>query len=413
MVEALTLAAQQNHGLRVAAFEVTAAKAQLAQAEAVRGGQVVLSASYTRINERAGSAMVIPPGTIPGIDVPMTITLPPPDPNVYSASLMYQVPLYTGGRIESQVALARASLKGAEAALERSRQQLVFDVKVAYYHLLLGFGGVEVASRTVAAAEENLRVAKARVAAGASPKFDEVQAEANLAGARQGLIRARNSVALSRHGLNALMGLALDTAIAPREAMTVVPIRSEAAGLIRRALEARPELAEHKARLAAAEAAMELARAGSRPTVSLAAGPNYGNTAGALATGWAVTLAATLTLFDAGTTAQRIKEAEARIEQLKAAEAQLRQGIELEVRSALLNFGSAREELDAAQKTIEQAEEGLRIANVRFAAGVSTNLEVVTAAAILSQAHAGWMQALFGVNLARAQLERAVGGPVE
>ena len=73
----------------------------------------------------------------------------------------------------------------------------------------------------------------------------------------------------------------------------------------------------------------------------------------------------------------------------------------------------AQEELVAADKIIEQAQEGLRIANVRFTAGVSTNLEVITAQAALSQAEANRIQALFSVNVARAQLERATGGPVE
>lgn len=415
LVEALTLAAQNNHGLRIAAFEVTVARAQVAQAEAVRAGQLALTASYTRVNEREGSVIVIPPGTIPGIIVPITITLPPPSPNLYSAALTYQVALHSGGRIESQIALAQANLRGAEAALERVKQQLVLDVRQAYFQVLLAQAGVEVASRAVAAADENLRVARVRVAAGVSPRFDEVQAEVNLSNARQGLIRSRNALALGQHGLNALMALPLDTVLQPREAMTVVTVRTEAAALIRRALEARPELAEHRARLDAALAAIEIARSGGRPAVVLSGGPSYGNPTGStvLTTGWSVTLAATVPLFDGGLTAQRVREAEVRVELLRAVEAQLRQGIELDVRRALLNFSSASEELATADKTIEQAQEGLRIANVRFAAGVSTNLEVITAQAALSQAEGNRIQALFNVNLARALLERAVGGAVD
>lgn len=415
MVEALTLAAQKNHGLRVAALEVKIARAQLAQAEAAKSGQLVLSASYTRINEREGSTMVIPPGTIPGIIVPIVITLPAPDPNVYSAALTYQVPLHSGGRIESQIALAQANLRGAEAALERAKQQVVLDVKQAYFQMLLAQAGVEVAARAVTAADENLRVARARVAAGVSPRFDEVQAEVSLANARQGQIRSRNSLALAQHGLNALMALPLDTVLQPRETMTVVPIRGDAAALVRRALEGRPEMVEHRARIDMALAAIEIARAGGRPMVVLSGGPSYGNPGGSsvTATGWAVTLSATVSLFDGGLTFQRVREAEAKVEQLREVEAQIRQGIELEVRRSLLNFSSAAEEMAAADKAVELAQEGLRIANVRFAAGVSTNLEVVTAQASLSQAEGNRIQALFNVNLARAQLERAVGGAVE
>ncbi|MDR7453843.1 MAG: TolC family protein, partial [Armatimonadota bacterium] len=286
--------------------------------------------------------------------------------------------------------------------------------------VLLAQAGLEVAGRTAAEAEENLRVARARVAAGASPRFDEIQAEVNLANARVGQIRSRNAVALALQGLNGLMAQPLDAQWAPREVMTIVPLRTELAALVRRALEARPELGEQQARIAAAAAAVDVARAGLRPVVAFQAAPAYGNTSGASLTGggpaafsWSATLSATLVLFDGHLTAERIREAEARVEQLRAAEAQLRQAIEADVRRAVLNHQAAAEELAGADKTVELAQEGLRIANVRFAAGVSTNLEVVQAQAALSQAQANRIQALFHLNVARAQLERAVGGAVE
>lgn len=418
LAEVLTLAAQHSPALRAAAFEVAVARSQLAQAEAVRSGTLVLTGSYTRINDREGGAIVIPGGTVPGVSTPITIPLPPPTPDLYTTALTFQYPLHTGGRIEAQVALARANLHGAEAALERTKQQLILEARQAYYQVLLAQAGVEVAQRTLAAADENLRVARARVAAGTAPRFDEVQAEGNVASARQGLIRARNALALAQHTLAALTGQPMDTPLQPREGMTVAAVRTDVAALLRRALEARPELAEHRARIAAAAAAIEVARAGARPALVLSGGPTWGNTTSAgtgsaAALGWSLTLAATVPLFDGGVTAQRIREAEARVAQLQAAEVQLRQSIELDVRRALLTLASATEELAAADVAVQQGREGLRIANVRFAAGVSTNLEVITAQAALSQAEASRIQALFNVNVARAQLERAVGGPVE
>jgi outer membrane protein TolC len=416
--EALTLAAQNNLALKVAVFESQVARAQLAQAESIRSGTVMLTGSYTRINDRSPSTITIPaaPPTIPA---PLTITLPATSSDLFATALTYQVPLMTGGRIESQIALARANVKGADAALERAKQQLVFDVKQAYFQVLLAQASVDVAVRTMAAAEENLRVARARVAAGASPRFDEIQAEVNFANARQGVIRSRNQDALAQHGLNAITNLPLDTALAPRETMTLVTVRGDAPALIRRALEARPELAELRARLEAATAAIEIARSGGRPALVLSAGPNYGNAVSGSATGttaafgWSVTLAATVPLFDGGLTTQRVREAELRVEQLRVNESQLRQAVELDVRRALLTYASAAEELITADKTVEQAQEGLRIANVRFAAGVSTNLEVIQAQAAQSQAEANRILALFNVNVARAQLERAAGGSVE
>jgi len=148
--------------------------------------------------------------------------------------------------------------------------------------------------------------------------------------------------------------------------------------------------------------------------VGLNAAANYGNSGGLFAGtiasgGWSVTLAATLNLFDGGITRERIKEAQLRLEQLKAAEALQRQGIELEVRLAYLTLQSAREELAGADALVTQAREALRIATVRFEAGVGITLEVLTAQTNASQAEVARAQALYAYSAALAALERAVG----
>ncbi len=193
----------------------------------------------------------------------------------------------------------------------------------------------------------------------------------------------------------------------------MVPVTAAVGDLLARGFQQRPEIAEHQARVEAARAAIELARAGARPAVGLVGVVSTSPTSlSNITVGWSITLAATFPLFDGGVTADRIREAELRLEQLKVVEAQLRQRIELEVRQSVLNLGAAGEELAAAVKTIEQAREALRIAQGRFREGVGTNLEVIAAQAALAQAEAARVQALFAFSTARAQLERAVGGPV-
>lgn len=409
LAEAIAVALQQNQQLRVAAFEVAIARAQLAQARAGRSPQVNGQASVTRTQEGR-------PTTISFLDhgALHTIVIPAPSPTLYDARLILQYPLYTGGRLEAQIALAEASVRGAEAALERIKQQVVFAARQGYFQLLLAQSGLDVAERSVAQATENLRVARARVAAGASPRFDEVQAEVALASALQSRVRARNAIAQAMQGLAAVLNLPVTTPLRPTDAFTVRPVQESADALVARAAQARPEMAELAARRAAAQAGIELARSGARPNVSLQGTGSYSNTGGlfagtAGAAGWSVTLAATLNLFDGGITRERVREAQLRVEQLVAMEAQQKQGIELEVRQAYLNLRSAAEELAGADALIAQAREALRIANVRFQSGVGTNLEVLNAQTALSQAEAAKAEALFSYNLARATLERAVG----
>jgi outer membrane protein TolC len=411
LAQAVTLALQQNQQLRVAAFEVQIANAQLAQAKAGGGPTLNVQASYTRIKEQ-------PPITFTfGMT---TVTVPASSPDIYDSRLILSYPLYTGGRVDAQIALAEANLKGAEATFARFGQQIVFNVRQAYYQHLLAQAGVEVAERATAQATENLRVAKARVASGVAPRFDEIQAEVAAANARQGEVRARNALAQARQGLNGLLNLSLDTPLVLNEQVTVESLRTPLDRLLVAAAETRPEIAEVQARQAAAQAGIALAESGARPTVALNGFGSFGNGSGgfgggssSMSTNWGITLAVTLNLYDGGLTRERIHEAELRLEQLKALEVQQRQTIALEVRQALLNLQSAAEELAGADALITQAAEALRIANVRFQSGIGTSLEVISAQAAASQAEGSKAQALFSFNVARAALERAVGGPVQ
>ncbi len=404
--DALALALQQNLQVRFAAFEVAIARAQLEQAKAGKAVQVTGSASYTRINERAPTTISVTSG-----GTSITVQLPPPPVDTGELRVSLQYPLFTGGRLEAQIALAEANVKGAEATLQRTVQQVLFQVKQAYYQLLLARASRRAAERILAQAEENLRVARVRVQAGVAPQFDVLQAEVNLANARQGVVRALNSMALARQALAALLNIPLDTLLEPQDELGITPFSVPLEELINRALRQRPELAELSARRAAAEAALELARSGARPNLALQ-GAYFlsGTSLQNLTTNWQVILALTLNLFDGGLTKARIQEAEERLRQLQVAESQQRQAIELEVRQSYLTLQSAVAELEASGKAVEQALEALRIANVRYQAGVSAQLEVIAAQAALAQAEVNRVQALFNYNLALAQLERAVGG---
>src|SRR5207249_2489663 len=409
LLEALRLALQQNQQLKVAAFEVAVARAQLAQVRAGGAIQGNVQASYARTQEGVSTSIPISGG--PGGEV---ITIPASAPNIYDARLVLQYPLYSGGRVEAQIALGEANLKGAEATFERVRQQIIFTIRQAYYQLLLAQAGLDSANHSVTQAAENLRVARARVASGVSPKFDEVQADVALATARQAQVRARNGLAQGMQALNGLLNLPLQTPLTPTNPFIVSVVETR---LVSQALETRPELAEVRARQAAAQAGIQLAESGARLNLGLSGAFDYSNTSGfgpgpQLSSTWSVALAATLNVSDGGLTKDRVDEARQRLEQLKAAEAQQRQAIELDIRQSYLNLQSAREELTGADALQAQAAEALRIANVRFAAGVGTSLEVLSAQAAASQAEVAKAQAFFTYNVARAALVRAVGAEV-
>ena len=83
--------------------------------------------------------------------------------------------------------------------------------------------------------------------------------------------------------------------------------------------------------------------------------------------------------------------------------------VELQVRTAYSDFVGAREVLDS-QKTVQaEAEEALREAEARAAAGTGTQLDVLDAQTSLTQARTTQVQALHDYAAARARFERAIG----
>lgn len=402
---------QNNLQLRAAALDVAVAEAQLAQARAGRQPQVVVSGSYTRAQQQSGQTISFPNPFGPSPPV-ITFTLPPPDPNIYAARLALQYPLYTGGRIESQIALAEANLRVARAVFERVQGLILFSAQQLYLQALLGQESVTAAQRALNQVNESLRVANARVSTGAAPQFDALQAQVAVANAEQEVVRASTSIASAQTSLNAALNLAQDTSLEFAETLEPRPVQGTMQDAITRALRDRPEFAEIQSRIAAARAGIELAASGGRPNVNVSTGYDVGNSGGtatSISGGWSVTLGVTLSPYDGGITRERIREGHLRLEQLKVLEAQMRQQVELEVRQAWLAIQQAAGELLAATKAVEQGREAVRLAGVRYQAGVGTQLELLSAQTTLAQSELGLASARFSQNLARIRLILAMG----
>ncbi len=386
-----TVIVDNNLQLRAAAFDVAMARAELAQAQGARVPQTALAGSYTRVQQQPSPIF---------------------DLNVYNAGLNVTYPLFTGGRLEAQEALARANLQGAQATYDRTRQQLVFGARQLYLQGLLATENVAAARRALNAANESLRVARARLSAGAASQFDVLQAEVAVANAEQTLVVAQAGVATAQASLNATLNLPQDTSLELTDTLTPRPVTATLDAAIVQGLRDRPDLLALRSRIVAAQAGIDLASSGTQPTVGLGAGYGVSNANGVtpyVYGNWSVTLSATMAVFDGGITEAKVREAQYQVDQLKTREAQVRQQIELDVRLAWLGLDQAAGQLAAATKAVEQGRESARLAAARYSAGVGTQLELLSAQSALAQAELSLAAARFNQNVARIQLILATG----
>ena len=124
---------------------------------------------------------------------------------------------------------------------------------------------------------------------------------------------------------------------------------------------------------------------------------------------WAVGVAASWNIFDAGVTNSKVKEAKANEDKVIAGDKQTRDAIELEVRQAYLSMKEAEARMSTSQVAVSQGVEGLKAIEAKYYAGAGTNMDVIDAQMALTQANTNATQATCDYNVNKAKLEKAKG----
>jgi outer membrane protein TolC len=245
-------------------------------------------------------------------------------------------------------------------------------------------------------------------------KFDLLRSEVQVANLKPQAIRARNSIEVSALGLKTILGVALDTPIEVRGELAPAPLDAAAEGVIEEALAQRPELRQLDYQRRMAGESLKIARGSLLPTLAIGGAYNFWSDAlkfrkGSWQNYYTINLSLSLPIFDGFESRARIGQSKAAIRELDLTRRGLSDAIAFEVRQAVLNNTQARETLMSQEKNVEQAREAVRIAELNYAEGLATNLDVSTAQVALSQARTNYSQALYDCVISQAQLEKAVG----
>jgi outer membrane protein TolC len=114
-------------------------------------------------------------------------------------------------------------------------------------------------------------------------------------------------------------------------------------------------------------------------------------------------------IFTGGRIHAEVERAKLEQQQVDETRRQLEARIVREVKASLDELTAARTAVDVANQGLELANEEVAQAQRRFQAGVTTNVEVITAQDALARASDNQIGALYRFNQARASLSRAMG----
>jgi len=289
--------------------------------------------------------------------------------------------------------------------------QLIFDVRNSYFELRRAKAASKVAQTAVDTANDRLKNTRARFDAGVVPKFDVDSGEVEVANLSQRSISAGKAVEMARAALNTTLGI--DVATPTDVVEDPVIVSTEAVDVPRSIAEAftgRPEVRAVELSIAMAKSGTRLARLNNAPTLGLSATYNYAfNVGGFSATNgtWIAILQLSKSIWDGGETRAKVVQALADEKRAEDSLVQVKQGISLDVQTAALKLQDAADRAATATKNVTLAEEALRLANVRYEAGVSTSVEVTNSEQALTEARFNEVNAQYDYAEAVAALDKA------
>jgi outer membrane protein len=406
--ESVRLALEQNPFYLAEKAKEAGASASVR--EAVSGFFPSLNAQGTDILDKKVFSITFP-SFFPGM-APQTIKMD--FTRTYALALNFSLPLYAGGRLMSGYRTANLNLESTRESIRQTRQETVFNVKKAFYGYLLARKLVEVTQEALGLAEKHRTNVQRLFDVGMASKFDLLRSEVAAANLKPQVIRARNGLNTAELGLKTLLGLDLKQAIEVHGELSYKAVEADTDVNVAKALTLRPELSQLNYQKLMAAEMLKMARAAYLPTLGIGGQYNYWSNTLNLGRGnwdsyYTFTLVLNVPIFNGFINQARVGAAEAVLKQLELTQKGLQSKVRLDVHTAILDLGQARESLQSLEKNVEEAVESVRIAELNFQEGMATDLDVSSVRVALSEARTNYTQALFDYAVALAALEKAVG----
>ena len=323
-------------------------------------------------------------------------------------------PLFTWGQLNNIYRQAVLGKQVAERASEAVQLDIELKVRQAFHGVLLTEAFVDVAEQSLAQVERRHELAQEQNAIGITTRLEVIRANVQVVNTRSQLVQVRNRRKLAEENFKLALGLPLNQTISIEGRLRAELKQVNLEQAIATALERRPEIQQFEIQEQISEKQVKVAKAGNKPKLS-----SFGNyifndsERQAFDTSWSVGVVLQFPIFDGFATRARVNQARLQLDQIRTNKDQLLDSIKLEVKSALFDLEAAQNLIDVQGGIVEEAAEGLRIANVQHEAGLITGVELTDVELSHTQAQVNRLQAIHDYIVAVARLERAISTRLE
>jgi outer membrane protein TolC len=404
--QALELAKRNNNDLQVSVLQLERSKSVLREAQAALMPSVDLNGDVTN-SRSVGDTLAVKRQRNNGLTVDDA-----PSNTTFSGTAQIRYDLYTSGRRNAAIKEAEERIRVQELDVERQSEEIRLNVAKAYYDLQQADENVRISQSAVTNAQASLKDAVALERAGVGTRFDVLRSQVNLANSQQDLTSAFSQQQIARRKLAPLLNLPQSVSISASD-----PVKP--AGLWQHPLEQsivlayqnRPELQQNLAQRNISEAQRKQALAALGPQVSLVGRYNLldqFDDGTSVSDGYSLGVQATFSLYDGGAAKARAAQSKTNIAIAETQFSEQRNQIRFQVEQAYSTQASNLENVKTSDVALEQAKESLRLARLRFQAGVGTQTDVINALNDLTRSEGNRVKAILDYNRALTELQRYV-----
>jgi cobalt-zinc-cadmium efflux system outer membrane protein len=316
------------------------------------------------------------------------------------------------GKRDVRVRLSLADVAATEAAIPVRARDIVNGIARTYAELFVARKSVEVARETIDLLRQIADGTQVRYASGKGAQQDVLKAVLEISRLHEEQVMLNERVRMAEARLNALLGRDAASPVGalaqPREDVALPAVDA----LQRLALERQPELAMAKREIDRAEAAVAVARSDRKPDFLVRGGYMLmPGDAGAFTASFGISWP------NAPWSRKRvdlaIEQAELNVTAAHARYDAAVNGLRLMVQEAYVRLESASERAALIRTSITpQSTQALDLSRVGYQSDRGGFLDMIDNQRLVAEARLGYYRALADIELARADLERAIGAPL-
>lgn len=331
---------------------------------------------------------------------------------MFLGGIQLEQPLYMGGKIQAAYKMSVLGNEMAQINETLTATNVILQTDNAYAQVVKALEMKKVAERYHALLTELLRNVESARKHGLKPQNDVLKVQVKLNESELSMRKADNAHRLATMNLCHLIGKPLNEEISVEDGFPEIEQRME---IQVSNISARPEYAILEKKENIAQQQIKLNRSEILPKVGIQGGFNYlyglelnneplfdkGN--------FTVLLNVSIPIYHFGERTNKIKAAKAQLEQTRLERANLNEQMLLELTQAANNLDEAKMECTLADRSLQQAEENMRVSRSQFDVGMETLSDHLEAQALWQQAYETTVDAHYQLYLNYVKYCKAAG----